>query len=215
MARVVIPIVLISAVLATAAVGVLSMLRPERPSALTPDPNMDLLSIPTFELVDQDGEPFTRDHFLGKITIVDFFFSNCPFICPPMSRHMKRCQDELADTGVRLLSISVDPEHDTPERLREYADELGANTDRWRFATGDRAEVTKILTEGLLLAAPTENANQPINLEGGGQMSNISHPSHFILVGPSAEIISLINGLDQAHVDALIRRTKAAWDEIN
>lgn len=213
MARALIPIVLIAALVATGAVAVLMQFRPAPPSALTPDPNMDLLSFPPFELIDQDGERFTREDLIGELTIVDFFFSNCPFICPPMSRNMKRSQDALSGTGVRLLSISVDPERDTPERLKKYAQELGADTNRWTFAVGDRTEITRILTEGLLLAPPTENPNQPITLSGGERMSNIQHPSHFIFVGPNAEVISLTNGLDQDQVDLLIERARAALGE--
>ena len=215
MARALIPITIIAALVATGAVAVLMHFRPAPPSALTTDPGMDVLSVPEFQLTNQDGETVTRNDLIGQLTIVDFFFSNCPFICPPMSRNMKRAQDALSGTGVRFLSISVDPEHDTPERLAEYARELGADTARWTFASGERAEVTRILTEGLLLAAPTENPNQPIRLGDGSEMSNILHPSHFIFIGPDAKIISLTNGLDQSQVDLLVLRARAAWDELN
>lgn len=215
MARALIPIIIIAALVATGAVAVLTQLRQGTPRALTPDENMDLLSIPDFRLTDQNGDELTRHALIGEITVLDFFFSNCPFICPPMSRNMKRAQDALADTGVRFLSISVDPEHDSPERLAEYAKEIGADTNRWTFATGDRDEVSRILRDGLLLAAPAENPNQPIRLSDGGEMSNISHPSHFIFVGPDASIISLTNGLDQNEVDRLIERARAAWNELN
>lgn len=177
---------------------------------LAPDLNMDMLSFPPFTLTNQDGATLTREDLIGGITIVDFFFSNCPFICPALSQNMKRAQDELAGANVRFLSISVDPEHDTPARLREYAREVGADTSRWTFATGPRAEVTTILTGGLLLAAPIEEARTAIALAGGGAMSNITHPSHFIFVGPDGDVIALYSGLDPDQVSLLIERARAA-----
>ena len=208
-------LVIAAAALATVAIGALRLARPAPARALTPDLNMDMLSIPEFALTSQDDAPVTRADLLGRVTILDFFFTSCPFICPPMSRNMKRCQDALAGTGVRFLSMSVDPAHDNPERLRAYADEVGADTDSWTFATGDRAIVSRILTDGLLLAAPVEDPRQKITLETGATTPNILHPSRFILIGPHAEVISLTNGLNREQVDALIARARAAAHELN
>ena len=215
-------IVLMSALVATAAVGALSLLRPASgplmsaetaigvAGPLVPDPNMDALTIPSFSWTTQGDEPITREDLVGHVTLLDFFFSSCPFICPPMSRNMKMAQDSLEGTGVRFLSVSVDPVRDTPERLREYADEIGADTSTWTFATGSREEVTRILTEGLLLAPPLEDPKLTINLDDGGTMANIMHPAHFILVGPDAEIVALYNGLSEERVRALVVRARAA-----
>ncbi len=209
-ARAVIVITIVALIVATAGVAALTLLRPAPATALTPDSNMDMLSIPAFTLTAQDGRTITRDDLLGGVTILDFFFSSCPFICPPMSRNMKHAQDKLADTGVRFLSVSVDPERDTPERLREYAREVGADTSVWTFATGPREVVTRILRDGLLLSEPVEDERSPINLKDGGTMANILHPSHFIMLGPNAEIVSLYNGLSRDAVDELIARARAA-----
>lgn len=214
MARSILIIVAFASIAATGALLVLMATRPEAPTALSPDPNMDILSFPPFELTAQDRSRVSREDLLGGVTIVDFFFSHCPFICPPMSQNMRLAQEGLRGTGVRLLSISVDPAHDTPERLQEYARELGADPDVWTFATGDMAVVRRILTEGLLLAPPDENPEMPINLGDGETMNNISHPSHFILVGPNAEIVSLTNGLNREQVMSLVERARAAWREL-
>lgn len=210
MTRALVIITVAAALIATAAM--LLFVRPadSAASALTPDQNMDLLSIPSFEVTTQDGETYTREDLLGQLTILDFFFTHCPFICPPMSQNMLRAQRALVNTDVQFLSISVDPEHDTPERLQEYASEIGADTTSWTFATSDRETVNRILTDGLLLASSQPNPEQVINMPSGSTMSNITHPSHFILVGPDGDILSLTNGLNRAEVDALIERARQA-----
>jgi len=182
-------------------------------SALAPDPNMDLLRILDFELVDQDGSPVTREIFEGNVTILDFFFTHCPFVCVPMSRNMLHAQSQLAGTGVRFVSISVDPENDTPERLREYAAGLGADLSTWTFLTGDFDAANRMVREGLLLSELTPNPDQPINLPGGGTMSNIMHPSQFFLIGPDVGVLGLYRGIERESVDDLIDRARRAAAE--
>lgn len=177
---------------------------------LAVDPGLEALSIPDFSLRDQYGETRTEEIFLGEVTILDFFFTNCPFVCPPMQRNMKQLQERLAGTGVHFVSIAVDPERDTPERLRQFADEFGADLSTWAFLTGERAEIQRILTDGLLLAPLQEDASNPIALESGETMSNIVHPSHFILIGPDGDVLALHNGLAPAEVETIGRRAKAA-----
>jgi protein SCO1/2 len=210
MTRALVIITVAAALIATAAMVLFARPVDSGAMALAPDPNMDLLSIPEFEVTTQDGETYTRDELLGQLTILDFFFTHCPFICPPMSQNMLRAQRALANTDVQFLSISVDPEHDTPERLKEYAREIGADTSTWTFTTTDRETVNRILRDGLLLASSQPNPEQVINLPSGTTMSNITHPSHFILVGPDGDILSLTNGLNRAEVDVLIDRARQA-----
>jgi len=183
-------------------------------SALTPDPNFDLLSIPDFSLTNQDGETVTTDILDGHLTIVDFIFTNCPFICPPMTANMAYAQQRLEGTGVRFLSMSVDPERDTPERLREFAGTYGADLSTWTFATGDRAQVANIIEKGLLLASVQDNPATPITLPGGDTMANITHPGHFVLVGPDRRVIAMTNGTDRFQVETLVARARAAAAEL-
>ncbi len=192
---------------------------------LAPDPYMDQLEIPPFELVNQSGEPVTEEHFRGELTVVDFFFSNCPFICPVMKTNMKEAQMRLDGTGVQFLSISVDPERDTPERLLERARTIswrdpetgethtGADLSTWTFATGDIEQVQRIVHEGLKLR-PLEEDERTIDLSDGETMQNIVHPSHFVLVGPEGKILGLYSGLQDPSVDALIERARAAAEAL-
>jgi len=192
---------------------------------LAPDPFMDQLSIPPFELVNQSGEAVTDELFEGEITVVDFFFSNCPFICPIMKTNMKEAQVRLAGTGVQFLSISVDPERDSPEQLLEHAKTIswrdpetgethtGADLSTWTFATGDIEQVHRIVHKGLKLR-PLEEDERTIDLGGGETMQNIVHPSHFVLIGPDGKILGLYSGLQDPSVDALIQRARAAAEAL-
>ncbi|MEC9373701.1 MAG: SCO family protein [Planctomycetota bacterium] len=182
---------------------------------LEPNPNLSSLSIPEFTLTTQNNEPFTRDDLRGSITVIDFFFTYCPFICPTMKTNMKQAQDALADTGVRFVSFSVDPEHDTPDRLREHAASIGADTSTWTFLTADAVQTRRILREGLLLADLTLDPSNMISLPGGAEMPNITHPGRFILLDHEANILALYNGLDQNEVQALIERARAADQALN
>ncbi len=184
------------------------------PVALTPDANMDLLSIPEFSMTSQDKETVTRDALLGELTIIDFIFTHCPFICPTMGQNMILAQRELAGTGVRFMSFSVDPENDTPERLRTYAESIGADISTWTFLTGDIENVQRILRDGLLLGELFEDPSRQVTLPDGSTMNNIGHPGRFILIGPEGEIISLCDGTNEESVRILIERARAAAEEL-
>ncbi len=96
---------------------------------------------PGFALTDQDGNRLTNEDMRGKITLYNFTHSTCEPPCPQTSAIMKEIQDGLPEIEtdgipVELVTISIDPENDTPEVLRQYAAEVGADTDIWHFVTG-------------------------------------------------------------------------------
>jgi protein SCO1/2 len=95
---------------------------------------------PELALVDSDGRPFGSVQLKGQVYIVSFFFTSCRSICPVIMHGMARLQarfDERGIDGIRLVSISVDPEHDTPEVLRAYGKDLVVKPERWTLLTGD------------------------------------------------------------------------------
>ena len=184
-------------------------------SGLTPDANYETLSIPSFSLTNQDGETVDESIFDGQITIADFIFTNCPFICPPMTANMRYAQEQLAGANVRFASFSVDPTHDTPERLREFAGTHEADLETWAFLTGDFDAVSAIISEGLRLAPPTVNENVAIPLADGQTMANIAHPPHFVLIGPDREVITMVDGVNRMLVDGMIERAKVAAAELS
>src|SRR6267378_1331746 len=104
-----------------------------------------LVDLPQFSLIDETGKPFHRDDMLGRVWVADFVFTSCADACPRLQNKMKRIQDRLLPLeqggNIGLLSISVDPERDTTEKLREYAATFGARPNLWRSLTGDQREV--------------------------------------------------------------------------
>jgi protein SCO1/2 len=114
-----------------------------------------------FTLTDQDGKPVTLETFRGHPFVVTFIFTRCPLpnFCPRMSQNFAELQKAIQTSSgplasTRLLSISFDPEHDTPEVLREYARHDGADFATWTFATGTTAEIRRLTKTFSVLVQP-------------------------------------------------------------
>jgi len=119
--------------------------------------------IPKFSFINQDSSIITRENYEGFITLVDFFFTDCPTICPMMSAQMARLQDkfqkENPDLPIRFLSFSVKPEADTPQKLKAYSQKIGADLSRWNFLTGKASDIYDLAQYGFLLTAfPSDTA---------------------------------------------------------
>lgn len=98
--------------------------------------------VPDCELTDANGKPLNISSFRGRALAVTFIFTRCPLpdFCPRLTSHFKAAQQELAKTGKddwQLLSLSFDPEHDSPQQLTQYAKAQGADATHWTFATGN------------------------------------------------------------------------------
>ena len=100
-----------------------------------------LYALPDFNLVDQDGKPFGSDQLDGKVWIASFAFTSCKVECPAIGRANQELQQKLAGTPVQLVTISVDPEFDTPEVLTAWGKTFGADSQRWHLLTGTRKAV--------------------------------------------------------------------------
>jgi protein SCO1/2 len=119
--------------------------------------------LPDFQLLDSKGRPITRATFAGRPLLITFIFTRCPIpnFCPLMTNHFREIQQVLVampDGGasLQLLSISFDPEFDTPEVLAQYAAQHTKDTDQWRFATGTGVE-TKRLTQAFSVSVQPES----------------------------------------------------------
>lgn len=158
--------------------------------SLTPRPGLEDYAIPDFALVNQDNEPVDQTMLDGEITVLAFVFTNCQLACPAITANMKRVFYELEDTDVRFLSISVDPEHDTPEALRAYADRMSIDTARWPFLTGPDGASTRIVAESMKYdVSPDPDDANIITLDDGSTMRNIRHPIKIFLIGPDRQIL--------------------------
>jgi protein SCO1 len=155
-----------------------------------------------FQLVDQTGAPFTDAAMRGHVSIVSFVFTRCDTICPVISMKMERIQDKTFDVRdkVKLVSFSVDPTYDTPERLAEYGARYRANPERWRFVTGPHDRVHALI-EGPFMTSMLRLPDRPSGAP------DIKHGGYFLLVDPNLEIrgvydSDLINQLDALMRDA-------------
>ena len=99
--------------------------------------------VKNLSFTNQLGQKVTLDDLHGKILVIDFFFTQCPTICPGMARSMKKLQDSFVknDSIVQFVSISINPEHDSVQQLRKFADRFNANHDTWWFVTGNKEEI--------------------------------------------------------------------------
>ena len=119
-------------------------------------------NVPEFRFTTQEGKTLTREDMKGKVWVVDFFFTRCPGPCPVMSSRMAEISRTLRKTGdVRLVSVSIDPTHDTPEVLAEYASRMNADPTRWIFLTGPEKEITEFTQKGMLQALAKDTDNIP------------------------------------------------------
>ena len=155
-------------------------------------------TVPKFALTDQDGDEFSHRDLDGKVRIADAFFTSCPTICPVISSQLARVHDRLWAEGiedrVRILSHTVDPERDTPDRMRRYAERLGADPGVWKFLTGPKEELYPLLQEGYLLTALASDT------AAGG----FFHSDQLILVDTQGRLRGTYDGTRTSEVDRML-----------
>ncbi|MDF2628875.1 MAG: hypothetical protein K0R39_2706 [Symbiobacteriaceae bacterium] len=168
--------------------------------------------MPQFQLTDQNGQPFSSAVLKGKVTAVGFIYTSCPDICPMLTTNMVHLQGELRKAGlsaeVTLLSISVDPEVDTPEVLRQYATDRGADLGGWSFLTGTLEQIQGTVTGGFKV--PFDKVASAHAGHGAPQSYEVSHSGKVILVDPQGEVRAYYDGeaLDAAAVLADIKKLR-------
>ena len=117
---------------------------------------------PEFTLTSQDGAPVSLADYRGKVVAVTFIFTSCQDTCPLLTAKMAQVQDELGSQfGARIafVSITVDPERDTPEVLKQYAQNFGANLAGWAFLTGDPVVLREVERSYGVFAAKAVDGN--------------------------------------------------------
>jgi protein SCO1/2 len=118
--------------------------------------------VPDFTLTERTGQPFDSSALKGKIWLADFFFTACPGPCLVMNGRVQEVQGALRKTGqdVQMVSFSINPEGDTPEVLRRYAERFHAETGKWFFLTGDRAKIYDVAKNGFMLAVQEDQKDE-------------------------------------------------------
>lgn len=113
--------------------------------------------IEDFSLIDHRNQPFGSEDVAGKVWVANFIFTSCATECPLLSRRMQDIQKTFEhDPRVELVSISVDPRTDSPERLAKYAEAYQAG-EKWAFLTGDSKEIERLSTKGFMVVTPGES----------------------------------------------------------
>ncbi len=120
--------------------------------------------VPNFAMTTQDGKPLELSDLRGNVVVLTFIYTRCPLpdYCPAIDKKFRRLADRLGAVkgraeGVRLLSVSFDPEHDTPEALRKHAELVGAREPLWTFAVASHAELRKVAERLGLVYGPMPN----------------------------------------------------------
>lgn len=154
-------------------------------------------TVPDFIYLSQDSTYLNSKNISDKIWIAKFFFTHCPTICPPMTSAMKEVNAELNDVSsdIVFLSFSIDPERDTPSRLRTYIDRHEIKADNWYFLTGDESETHRLGVDGFRIHAEANDASP------GG----FAHSPNFVLVDKNQNIRGVYDGLDNKDRERLIK----------
>lgn len=151
----------------------------------------ELGSIGQFTLIEKNGGVFDSKILDGRVWVVDFFFTTCSDVCPMM---MKRMADlsrtfELVK-GVHFVSITVNPENDTPEILNQYSSKLQTNNKNWHFLTGSREDISAIMRDHFKL---------------GDKQEPVFHSTFFALVDRNGYIRGYYDGMDKQKVEKLFK----------
>ncbi len=168
-----------------------------------PPPPPVLRQLPRFELLDASGKPFGTDELRGHVYVASFFFTRCRSICPALMKQMARLQARYREDGldgIRLVSITVDPQHDTPERLREAEASYGVDPARWTLLTGAQSRIRELAKDGFQVAV------------GDGD-SDVAHSGKLILVDANGGLRGLY-GSDDVGLDETYWRSRHVLKEL-
>jgi protein SCO1/2 len=137
--------------------------------------------VPEFDFTNQNNKTITHEDYLGKVYVVEFFFATCPTICPIMNENLLQVQDRFyGNMNFGIASFTINPEHDTPEVLKEHAEELGVKHPHWNFLTGDKDKIYELANKGFNIYAREDK-----KAEGG-----FEHSGFFALIDQEGYIRS-------------------------
>ncbi len=164
----------------------------------------ELGQVPAFKLTNQAGKPVTERDFQGKVWITNFVFTRCASVCPMLTAKFRGLQQDLRDVpGLAYVSISVDPEYDTPSVLAAYATRFDADVARWQFLTGPLADIERTVVQGFKIHVGDRKplAQDPTLVE-------IMHGEHLVLIDKQGTI----RGYYQSDEAGLAQLASAARD---
>ncbi|MGK4005646.1 SCO family protein [Sorangium sp. So ce1036] len=180
----------IVAVVALFSIGRAVLSRPPEPALRIP--------LPAFELTDHRGQRFGLEQLRGRVWIADFIFTTCPTVCPKLTQRMKEIEQRGRDLGdaLHLVTITVDPETDTPEVLASYAASQGLPLDRWTLLTGPLDQIESTVIKGFKIAMGKE--------ESSPGLFSIFHGERLVLVDREGVIRGYYEANDEG-ISAILR----------
>ena len=153
-------------------------------------------TVKDFNLINQNGNVITSKDYENKIYVVDFFFTRCPSICPIMTDNMKLVQDEyIDDNNIMLLSLSVTPDIDNVEVLKNYAIEKGVNDLKWNITTGSKKHIYELARKSYFAVVD----------QGDGGLQDFIHTPNFVLVDTKKQIRGIYDGTEDKEISRLIK----------
>ena len=162
-------------------------------------------TITDFEFVNQDSAVITNKTFDGKIYVADFFFTTCRTICPIMKSQMVRVNEAIQTMpDVVIISHSIDPEYDTVGLLHDYAERLGAKSDKWYFATGQPRDYVFNLAQTSYFATAMEDKSEP---------DGFVHSGAFLLIDKERRLRGKYDGTKEDDVNRLIEDIRKLREE--
>ncbi|MFC4404735.1 SCO family protein [Gracilibacillus xinjiangensis] len=157
--------------------------------------------VQNFTYTNQNGEEFSKEKLDGKFWVANMVFTNCTTVCPAMTSNMARLQQQLneADIDAELVSFSVDPVNDTPEMLKQYAEDRGATFENWNLLTGYSDEDIKQFASESFKAF----------VENPDNSDQVVHQTSFYLVTPDGYAVNKYNGSKAANMEQIVEDIKA------
>lgn len=168
--------------------------------------NSERKKVPEFSFTNQDGETITNEDYMGKVYLVEFFFTTCPTICPRMSMNLVDIQNEFSDfEDFGIASFTINPKNDTPEVLKAYSEKYKVTNPNWHFLTGDEDAIYDLANVGFnLYAAQVE-----------GVPGGFEHSGNFALIDRNGYIRSRTDqfGNPKIYYKGIIREEEQFDDE--
>ena len=156
-------------------------------------------TVPEFSLISQTGEPFHSKTLEGSVWVADFFFTSCTGPCPRMSSRFRQIQKAFpGQNDLKLVSMSVDPERDTPEVLAEYARKFSAEPGRWFMLTGTVDALHNLSRNVFML---------------GDVTGDLEHSTRFVLLDRQSRIRGFYHSSDSESIDQLMKDIKLLLKE--
>lgn len=169
-----------------------------------------IAKLPEFALVDQSNRPFTRASLEGKTHVVNFFFTSCPTSCPLLTKKMRELVRQTdRSEPIAFVSFSVDPERDTPERLRTFADGYQADLSRWSFVTGNGDALFSVIVDGFKVGmGPKPIVGSPPDIY------DVSHGEQFVVVDTRARIRAFLSAREESDLSRILATARRVAAEV-